>query len=174
MMTTGCRDEVVSNKYCKLPARFSFNPVNSISQLYSSCESQGEWCSIVLSNKKLYFTKYTGSQGVANLTALNGYTGFYMGLSGFIVGKPFTPELGSDYSVVTCYDLACPNCYIEQTVTRRLTLLEGGYAVCQSGSNPCHRKYNLENIGTVCEGKPGKNLYRYRVFYGGNTLSINN
>jgi len=174
MLTMGCRDEVTNNKYCKLPARFSFNPVNSISQLYSSCESQGEWCSIVLSNQKLYFTKCTGSQGVANLTALSGYTGFYMGLCGFIVGKPFMNELGYEYPVITCYDLACPNCYQEQTVTRKLTLLEGGLAICKNGSNPCHRTYNLENQGIVIDGKAGRALYRYRVLYGNNTLSVNN
>jgi len=174
LMTEACGEGIVANKYSSLPARFSFNPVNSISQLYSSCESQGEWCTIILSNKKFYFTKASGSQGQANQTAQDNYSYFIMGLSGFIVGLPNVPELGMDYPVLTCYDLACPNCYAEQSVARRLTLQEGGFATCQSGSNPCRRTYNLNGEGIVSSGEAGKSLYRYRVYYGNNTLSINN
>ena len=38
---TACGDETISNKFCNLPAQFTFTPVQSISQLYSSCESMG-------------------------------------------------------------------------------------------------------------------------------------
>lgn len=165
-----CSEDIVSNKYCSLPAKFTFSPVNSISQLYTSCESQGEWCTITLSNKKFYFTKYNGSRGEANQLAISGYTGFYMGLSGFIVGLPNIPELGENRCVITCYDLACRNCYDDYVVTRSLTLQESGYAYCSR----CRRTYNLNNTGQVSEGEPGNPLFRYRVYYGNNTLSINN
>ena len=163
-------DEVVNNKFCSLPAKFTFTPVNSISQLYTSCESQGEWCTITLSGNKYIFHKANGSDGEANRTALDGYTGFYMGLSGFLVGLPNIPEMGDDMPVITCYDLACRNCYDDAIVTRPLKLQESGRAYCSR----CQRTYDLNNTGQVCLGDAGKPLYRYRVYYGNNTLSINN
>ena len=169
-LLASCGDELSSNKFCSLPARFTFSPVNSISQLYSSCESMGEWCSIELTGNQFLFTKANGSQGKANRTALEGYTGFYMGLSGFIVGLPNIPELGETASIVTCYDLACRNCYDTAIVARPLTLRVGGYAYCSR----CHRTYDLNNIGMVSDVESGNPLYRYRVYYGNNTLNINN
>ncbi|MCD8302424.1 MAG: hypothetical protein LUC44_05325 [Prevotellaceae bacterium] len=176
LLPTACSDALTTNKYSSLPAKFSYTPVSSISQLYTSCNSQGEWCTIKLSNGKFYFTNLTGT-GEATQTALNGYTGFYMGLCGFIVGLPNIPELGNDYSVVTCYDLACSNCYAERSVTKQLTLMSGGYAHCSA----CDLTYNLNNLGVVSdEGKNNfgftkfRSLYRYRVYYGNDTLSINN
>ncbi len=170
LLLVSCNDSLVSNKYCNLPANFSFTPVISISQLYSSCESQGEWCSITVKNSKFYFTKPNGSQGQANMLAQQGYSGFYMGLSGFIVGLPNIPEMGATLPVVTCYDLACRNCYDDFGITRQLTLKESGYAFCSR----CQRTYNLNNTGQVSDGNAGNPLYRYRVYYGNNTLSINN
>ncbi len=169
LLITACGDEIVSNKYSSLPARFSFTPVNSISQLLAACNSPGEWCTVTLSNNILYFQN-TATTGQANLTALSGYTGFYMGLCGFLVGLPNMPELGADYAVVNCYDLACSNCYVKSSVTRKLTLQEGGYAHCAK----CQRTYNLNNVGIVASGEAGIPLYRYRVYYGNNTLAIDN
>lgn len=171
LLLASCGDEVVSSKYCSLPANFTFSPVNSISQLHSSCESMGEWCTITLSGNTFLFAKPEGNPGKANRTAVDGYTGFYMGLCGFIVGLPNIPELGELVSVVTCYDLACRNCY-EGTgyMTRRLALREGGYAYCSR----CQRTYDLNNTGQVSQGEAGKPLFRYRVYYGSNTLSVNN
>lgn len=170
LVAVSCSDNILSNKYCTLPAHFTFTPVNSIQQLYTSCESMGEWCTIVAQAKQFLFTKANGSQGTANMTAMTGYTGFYMGLSGFIVGLPNIPELGTDQPVVTCYDRACSNCYVEASITKPLQLLEGGQAYCAK----CQRTYDLNNIGQVSKGPAGKNLYRYRVFYAQNTLSISN
>ena len=171
LLLVACSDDMVSNKYCNLPARFSFSPVQSISQLYTSCESMGEWCTITLTlDDKLQFAKPTGTPGEWPRTKMEGYTGFYMGLSGFIVGLPNIPEVGEMFSVVTCYDLACRNCYEDYTVSRRMSLLEGGYARCSR----CQRTYDLNNTGQVSQGTPGNPLFRYRVYYGNSTLSINN
>ena len=166
---SSCGDAVVSNKYCSLPANFTFTPVNSISQLYTSCNSMGEWCTITAEGKKFVFRNLSGT-GEANQTALTGYSGFYMGLSGFIVGLPNLPEMDADFPIVTCYDLACSNCYAQSYVTRPLQLREGGLAYCTR----CQRTYNLNNIGIVSEGDSGKPLYRYRVYYTNNTLAISN
>ncbi len=40
--------------------------------------------------------------------------------------------------------------------------------------NSCGRNYNLNECGTIADGPGGRNLYRYRVSYIGNTLVINN
>lgn len=165
----GCGDGLVSDKYCRLPARFTFTPVNSIQQLYTACNSMGEWCAITLNNNQLYFTTPSGT-GQANLTASSSYQSPIMGLSGFIVGLPNIPEAGTDYPVVTCYELACRNCYEEQSITPRLQLQTSGYAHCTR----CQRTYNLNNTGIVSQGTAGKALYRYRVYYSENTLAVNN
>lgn len=173
LLLAACSDGLVSNKYCNLPAHFTFTPVNSISQLNSSCNSMGEWCTITLddSGSKFLFSKANGSTGEANREALNGYTGFYMGLAGFIVGLPYQAELGETQPQVTCYDLACRNCHEETGfLVRNLTLKEDGYAYCPR----CQRTYNLNNVGQVSSGTSGSPLFRYRVYYTNNTLSIHN
>lgn len=169
---TGCgQDDLTSNKYCNLRARFAYTPVTDVSQLYSSCQSMGQWCTIIATGNQFIFSNPQGSTS-RNMTAADTYKGFYMGLSGFIVGLPSIPELGYDYSIVTCYDLACRNCYEEDCVTKRLTLNTDGTASCSK----CNRIYNLNNQGIVAQGDAGKSLYRYRVTYSpsSNAISINN
>lgn len=166
---TSCEDGVMSNRFCHLKARFTFSPVMSMPPLYTSCNSLGEWCTITTSNGQFVFSNLS-TTSTANRTALNGYSGFYMGLSGFIVGLPSIPEMGMDYSIVTCYDRACSNCYAESNVTKPLTIKVGGFAYCAK----CQRTYDLNNIGIVANGTTGKNLYRYRVTYTGDVLLINN
>ena len=174
---TSCNDDLVSNKYCNLPARFTFSPVSSISQLNSACNNMGEWCTITTFTKEIdgntwVYASFANPQGSTPwpLSKLDNYKGYDMGQSGFIVGLPNIPEMGESVSVVTCYDLACRNCYDNFSVTKRMTLQESGYAQCPS----CNRIYNLNNTGIVSSGDAGKPLFRYRVYFNGNTLSINN
>ncbi len=171
-MLTACGDD----KFSDLHAKFSYSPVVSMPVLYAACNSQGEWCTITATGDKFCFSNLT-STDTANKTSMNNYTGFYMGLSGFIVGLPNMPELGSDYPVVTCYDRACSNCYADHYTTKPLTLLSGGYAHCSA----CDITYDLNNQGIVSdEGNNTygytafKSLYCYHVYYGNDTLSINN
>lgn len=169
LVTVACTDTVVSNKYCNLPAHFTYSPVVAISQLYSACNSQGEWTTITARNKQFIFTNLSGSTTV-NQTQLDNYHAIYMGLSGFIVGLPNIPELGSDLPTITCYDLACSNCYKDNSVTRPLQLQPGGFAYCKS----CQRTYNLNNLAQISRGEAGITLFRYHVYYGNNTLTISN
>lgn len=169
-MLFSCNDDaLISNKYSSLHANFSYNPVSAVSQLYSACNSMGEWSTIRAVNSQFVFSNLTGETPV-NRTAVQNYSGFYMGLCGFIVGLPTIPELGNDVPVITCYDLACSNCYHDRSVTKRLTLQSGGKVFCSG----CQRTYDLNNVGQVSQGDAGINLYRYRVYYGNNTLSIRN
>lgn len=164
-----CSDGITSNRFCTLPARFNYTPVTSVHQLYAACNSLGEWCTITASSTQFIFSNPQGSTPVSQ-TAVNNYNRPYMGLSGFIVGTPTIPEMGADLPIVTCFDLACSNCYAEATVTKRMELRQGGISYCPR----CHRTYDLNNTGQVSLGDPGRPLYRYRVLYGSNTLSINN
>lgn len=159
----------MSHKYSNMPAKFSFSPVSAYSQLYTACNSMGEWSTIRAEGAQFVFSNPTGSTSV-NRTQVQNYSGFYMGLSGFLVGLPNIPEMGSERPIVTCYDLSCSNCYHTNSVTKRLTLHTGGTATCST----CHRTYDLNNLGQVSQGEGGINLFRYRVFYGNNTLSIQN
>ncbi|MBP5381085.1 MAG: DUF559 domain-containing protein [Bacteroidaceae bacterium] len=174
---SSCDNDLVSNKYCNLPARFTFSPVTSISQLNTSCKSMGQWCTITTFTKEIdgytwVYASFANPQGSTPwpLSKLDNYKGYDMGLSGFIVGLPNIPEMGESEPVVTCYDLACRNCYDNFSTTKRMTLMESGYAQCPS----CNRTYNLNNTGQVSSGDAGKPLFRYRVYFNGNTLSINN
>lgn len=162
-------DAVISNKFCSLPAYFSYTPVNAVSQLYTACNSMGEWSTITAVNNQYIFANTLGSTPV-NKVKLSNYSGFLMGLSGFIVGLPNVPEVGSTVPVLTCYDLACSNCWHNESVTRKLTVQVNGKASCSK----CKRIYDLNNIGQIVEGQAGINLYRYRVYYGNNTFTINN
>lgn len=163
-----CSDHVES-RYSGIPAHFVYKNTNTVPQLNAALNNPGEFATIVLDRNYYRFTNLTGTTQV-NKTALNNYSAFRMGLSGFIVGLPNIPEPGMDISVVTCYELACPNCYRTQSVTRSLQLLEGGYAACTH----CRRTYSLNNQGLVIAGDGGASLFRYRISYANNVLAIIN
>lgn len=170
MVMAGC--EKAENKYSNFSAHFTYTPVNSIPTLYRACTSYGEFCSITLpigDVNRFHFTSVHGYD-VANRTAIQGYTGFILGLSGLIVGLPNIPELGQIEPTVVCYDLCCPNCYDESYISREMELREGGYTYCAR----CRRTYDLNNMGVVSQGDGGRSLFRYMVFYTGNTLAVNN
>lgn len=158
-----------SNLFCSLPANFTMSNVYQAPQLYTACNSMGEFCTVRADGKRFIFANTVGSTAV-NQTALTNYSGFYLGLSGFIVGLPNIPELGQDVSRVVCFDLACSNCYQDYNICKRMTLQDGGYAQCPS----CQRTYDLNNLGIVSQGEPGRTLYRYRVNYVGSSLVIRN
>ncbi len=172
LLLSSCSGELVSNKYCKLPARFAFEPVSAYATLYSSCESMGEWCTIRVSDDgtKFIFAKPTGTPDTPPITERDKQAGFYLGLSGLIIGLPNIPEIDTPVPVITCYDLACRNCYDDYGTALPMKLREGGEAHCSR----CRRTYNLNNAGLVASGIEGKPLYRYRVYYGSNKLVVSN
>lgn len=157
--------------FTRLPAYFVMDNVLQAPVLYTSLQSMGEFCTIRATNNKYEFASPTlPTPSYINATQLSNLSGFYMGLSGFIVGLPNIPELGQEQSRVVCFDLACSNCYHNSNITKRMQLQEGGYAHCHT----CNRTYDLNNQGLVMQGEAGKSLFRYRVSYAGHTLLINN
>lgn len=168
------KDDVVSNRFSTKYAKFSIDNIVGIPELYSACHNPGEWCTITAENDRYIFRNLKGETPV-NKVALGTYSGFYLGLGGFIVGLPNINEPGYDTPIVTCYDFACSNCERESGYKSiRLKMQEFGYAACPS----CKRVYNLNNTGTISSGDAGISLYRYRVYYNpdryGGTLAVDN
>ena len=167
-----CKEDNVNNKFCNLPARLTIQNVSQAPVLYTSCESMGEYCTVTISTdaQRFLFSDAAGHTDAINILAISNYSGYNLGLCGFIVGKLTIPEIGENNVHVVCFDLACSNCYQSYSITKPLQLLSGGYAKC----NKCGRTYNLNDCGTISDGSAGRNLYRYRVNYVGNALVINN
>ena len=157
--------------YCNLPAKFIFENAYQAPALYTACNSMGEFCTITYSKdgKQFVFKGSAKEPSYVNLTAIAGYTGFHLGLSGLIVGLPNIPEIGQTESKVVCFDLACSNCYQDYNITKPLVVQEGT-ATC----NSCKRTYDLNSTGFITKGEAGKPLYRYRVSYINTTLGVSN
>lgn len=165
LSVVGCTNQA-ENYYASLPAFFRVQYVQTIPPLNAALNSMGEFATITQRNNVYIYSNTTTSLQRPITDADRNY----LGLSGFIVGLPNIPPLGSSASQVVCYDLACPNCYEEQVVTREMKLQTGGTCKCSM----CQRTYDLNNQGYVSSGSPGKSLYRYRVYFQNNTLLINN
>ena len=170
LLLTACRDGNVQNKFCKLPARLNIENVLQAPVLFTCCESMGEYCTVTSDGQRFLFTDVTNHTSAINITSIVGYSGYHLGLTGFIVGRLTIPEMGEDFTRVVCYDRACSNCYQNYNITKPLQLQTGGYAKC----NNCGRTYNLNDIGNISNGPAGFSLFRYRVDYLSNALVINN
>ena len=168
LVVIGCQK--ADYTYSSLPAKFVMENTYQAPALYTACNSMGEFCTITSNGKQFIFKGSSKDASYVNLTALNGYSGFYLGLSGLIVGLPNILEIGKTESQVVCFDLACPNCYENYNITKPLTLNNDGTATCAS----CKRIYNLNNTGFISSGEAGRALYRYRVSYVNNTLVVSN
>ena len=156
--------------YSNLRAKFVLENTYQAPALHTACNSMGEFCTITSNGKQFVFKGSAKEASYVNLTALNGYSGFYLGLSGLIVGLPSIPEMGATDSKVVCFDLACSNCYEDYNITKPLTLHNDGTATCAS----CKRTYDLNNTGFISNGEAGRALYRYRVSYVNYTLVVSN
>lgn len=165
-----CCSDDVEDTYANYAAFFVCTTVSTIPQLSSALNGWGMFITIRYSGGKYLFTDESGNCTTINPTALTDYSSFVLGLSGFIVGLPNVPELGSDTSTPVCFDLACPNCYEEFSIARNLSLGESGFASCSL----CERTYDLNNLGIVSDGDGGISLLRYHISYSGNTMVINN
>lgn len=174
LLLLACQEGEVNNKYCNLRARLHVENVSQAPALFTACESMGEFCTIKLSNNGLQLLCKDATEHPAdpiNITAISAYGSYFLGLSGFIVGKPTIPEIGEDFVHVVCYDLACSNCYQDYHFTKDLRLQAGGYAKCTS----CGRTYDLNDYGNITAAGPGgRPLFRYRVNYVSGILLISN
>lgn len=167
----GCSsDDGTYSTYSHYKASFSYTNVLTTAPLKNSLVSPGEFCTIRLTlNKRLLFKSLYQTEE-KDVTAAAYYQSFKC-LSGFIAGLANVPDPDKIDLTNVCYDLACPNCFKDDAISRDLTLQESGYAYCPR----CKRKYNLNMQGLVCGGSAGKPLERYHIHYdGANTMTIYN
>ena len=160
--------EEAEQSYSRHIARFVFQNTQIVPQLNSALNNPGEFCTITARNNQYIFH----SPGIREdfpyeCTAADVKAGYVLGLSGLIVGMPILTEQLSDQSRVVCFDLACPKCYEDNSITRAMTLKENQHVVC----GRCSRSYDLNTQGIADDGSK---LFRYQVSYGNNTLVINN
>lgn len=168
IILAGCNN--AEHTFCSLPAYFVVeNTLQEPTVLHTALNNMGQFCTI-RSNGNQYVFADTRNTGFLPISQLESNRGFYLGLSGFIVGLPSIPEMGHDQSRVICFDWACSNCYDDYSVARRMTLREEGYVSCSG----CGRTYNLNDAGIVSDGEPGRSLFRYRISYVGNSMVISN
>lgn len=164
LLLASCSEGEVSNKYSNLRARLTIdNVLQAPKALLPACESMGEYCTVTSDGERFLFTSATNKTDTINILASNSYNGYYLGLSGFIVGKLTIPEVGEDFVRVVCYDRACSNCYQNEHFTKPVVWKKGAndYVECKS----CGRTYNLNDVGNISDGPGGRPLYRYRVNY---------
>lgn len=164
---SSCSSDDAYTVYSRYKAHFTYDRVMTTTPLLHALNGPGEFCTIRLTaQKQLIFASLSQTQ-TENVAAMAAYQRFTC-ISGFIVGKPNTIEMGYDDMHPICFDLACPNCYHDNNIRRDLALQESGVAYCSR----CKRRYNLNNLGIV-EGAPaGRPLERYRITYNGSNHMV--
>lgn len=158
LMFGRCSSDDSYSKFSRFKASFTYYYVQTMAPLREALYSPGAFCTIKLTmDRKLQFTSLTLQQS-DNVTDPAQYQR-YVCLSGFIVGYANSLEMGNDELDRVCFDLACSNCYHDNSIKRDLSLREGGYAYCQR----CKRTYNLNNQGIISAGEKGRPLERYHI-----------
>lgn len=154
--------------YDSFPAYFVVQATNTVPQLNTAMNAMGEFCTITDDGSHYVFAAPGGSTPV-NKTAMGIYRNFRMGRSGgFITGLP--TYIADASPRVVCYDIVCPNCYEQTSIAPHLRLTTGSRAQCGA----CQRTYDLNNLGMMTAGEPGRSLYRYHASYTPYTLVISN
>lgn len=154
--------------YSRHIAHFVFQNTQTVPQLNSALNNPGEFCTITARNNQYIFHSPGISEDYRyNRTAADVKAGYVLGLSGLIVGIPIITEQLSNQNRIVCFDLACPKCYEDNSITRSLTLRENQHVVC----GRCNRSYDLNTQGIADEGSK---LFRYQVSPGSNPLVVNN
>ena len=154
--------------YDSYPAYFIYVGTNTVPQLNAAMGGMGEFCTIEDKVNQYVFANMAGSTPV-NKTAISNYQHFHMGRGGgFIVGLP--TYIADTSPHVVCYDIVCPNCFELTAIAPHLNLISGSRAECSA----CQRTYDLNNLGILASGLPGRSLYRYNASYSPYTLVISN
>ena len=158
--------------YDNYPVRFVVQNTNTNEVLNAALNGMGEFCTMVVSNNgsSMEYTNLKTTRSVSLTAREVSYGHFNFGRSnGFVVGH--TSMISSRFpDQVICYDIVCPNCYDNLSITRNIRLLAGARAECSN----CMRIYDLNELGTVSQGEPGSSLYRYLVRYTPFQLVIGN
>ena len=156
--------------YDNYPVRFVVQNTNTNEVLNAALSGMGEFCTAVNQGSAVAYTNLKTTISVP-LSARDLSYGYYSyGRSnGFIIGH--TSMISSRFpDQVVCYDIVCPNCYNDLSISRSLHLLSGARAQC----GKCQRTYDLNELGMVTQGEAGRSLYRYSARYSPFQLVIGN
>ena len=171
---SSCSSDDVENLYSNEPARLYYSQVATTPQLRAALTSPGEFCIITydLNKKLIFFSDYKGNTTPANFTADIAYRKPISVAKGFVIGTPQLPSVSGNGYEPVCYDLVCPNCLRDNSITRQMVF--SGYGKLHCGR--CNRVYDLNNSGMVVSGEDGRTPLRYRFIYNQaqNVLLINN
>lgn len=149
--------EDVDSLYANWHVGFVYNQVNTTEQIRSALTNPGEFCLINFPNGKYHFLNSEGKELTYTPTATAaGYAKPYGFLSGIVVGTPAVPDLKGQTTVA--YDLACPNCSENYSITRALNFSTNTTLTCSR----CKCTYDLNAGGNESNGK-SRALYRYRT-----------
>lgn len=154
-------DGLVSSKYSKYTARFSYNQVRTNIPLNAALTSGGAniFCSLYPKLDGSWEAKIPSSKEPYPMPMLD--IDRYktpICIKGFIVGQSNSPDMTTGELEIMCFDLVCPTCYDKAGVRRSLEVNDMGKATCSR----CKLTYDL-NTG-LCEGN-GKILERYQAVY---------
>ena len=164
---SACNNDDVQSTYSTHQAYFYYPRVLTTQPLYAALTGPGQYCAISLSASNLIFQSTTNSLSVP-ITAVSGYQRFQC-INGFIVGQSNIPDMTTMALPILAFDRACPNCYVNDVITRPLTLKENGRAYCDR----CRRTYDLNNLGLIIDGAKGDlNLFRYHISYNGENIMV--
>lgn len=165
-----CNSDDTYTTFSRYKASFAYSSVKTTIPLDHALNGIGEFCTIKLQmNGQILFATLNNSLPVN--VSKDAYYQRFVCISGFIVGKPNTPENGKDELSLACFDLACSNCYHNLALNIDLQLRQYGMAYCRK----CKRTYDLNNMGLVTSGDRGRPLERYHILYDNmNMMSITN
>lgn len=163
----GCKDEINKIYSTKYPVRFYYEVATS-TELFNALGNPGQYVTIQPLGGKIIIGN-TLQQHEYPLSAI-GSRDFLFGLGGLIIGTSSTLNMSNGFDLVA-YDLACPNC---DRAAYRLTVKDNGTASCKK----CGSSFDLNNYGVILsvsdQSKEYRGLYRYRIFYNGLAINVNN
>lgn len=141
----------VENLYSSEKAFMRYDRVQTTAPLLTALNNPGMYCTISVRSGQYHFVGNGGTSADVPLTEQDKRFGF-MCMAGFIVGTPDVPDLAGD--AIVAYDLACPHCYRENSLTRALVFSD--YSKLRCGR--CGNVYDLQSDAPY-------RLFRYHATY---------
>lgn len=164
-----CSSDDVEDTYSRYRAYFRYDNVMTAAAapLHNALTGIGDFCSVYTAGNYLYLQTATTAAQPIPLNDVAYYQSF-IAISGFIIGRTNVPDMTTGELVLVAFDLACPNCYHDDDVSKRLALQENGVVYCSR----CKRTYDLNNLGLISSGERGRKLERYHIAYNGSTTVL--
>ena len=153
LVCTSCSNEA-DDAYAHERAFLKFPYANDVAPLFTALNNNGQWCCIELGTSGFIFKTFTQSGSYPYTSEIKNY-GQPQCVAGFVVGKSSLPDMNMRYPVMA-YDLACPVCYSQHLITRKLTLSAPEQLTCTK----CKHTFDLSNSGLSSDGN---RLLRYRT-----------